>query len=343
MSDLRKNPIAGNWVIVSQEQELGVKVTPFPPFITPREECPFCPGSDCEKGEIILSLPPAPGSNGSSSWGVLVIPNLFPVLQARERLDREGVGMFDRISGVGAHEILIDSPVHEHRLQDYSLDQTLLMLRAWKLRLSDLYNDSRFRYAAIFRNQGRRAGSQISHPHSQLIATPMVPPSIRADMQGSKQYFEFKERSVFLDIVDQEISEKVRVVERTEHFLAFCPFASRYPFETWILPRFGSHHYPQISETQMADLGVLLLKVTQALSASLLDPDLNLVLKTAPNPRSRPGAWQTLEQDYQWRIEIIPRIARRSGYEWAAGVYVNPTPPEEAAAHLRKSLKKVRL
>ncbi len=343
MSDLRKNPIAGNWVIVSQEQELGVKVTPFPPFTTPKSDCPFCPGSDCEKSEIILSLPPVKGSKVASTWGALAVPNRFPVLQAREKLEREGLGMFDRMSGVGAHEILIDSPVHEDLLKDYSVEQATRMLQIWKLRILDLYNDVRFRYVAIFRNQGRRAGARISHPHSQLIATPMVPPAIRADMQGAKQYFDFKERSVFLDIIDQEISEKVRVLEKTPHFLAFCPFASRYPFEVWILPRFKSHHYPQIKEDQMTDLAQLLIKITQALSLALADPDLNLVLKTAPNPKSRPGMWATLHQDYQWRIEIIPRVNRHSGYEWASGMYVNPTPPEAAAAYLRKHLKKVRV
>ncbi|MCA9439803.1 MAG: DUF4921 family protein, partial [Candidatus Omnitrophica bacterium] len=327
MSDLRKNPIAGNWVIVSQEQELGVKITPFPPFVTPKEGCPFCPGGDCEKGQVILSLPPVSENGAKSAWGVLAVPNHFPVLNAREKLEREGLGMFDRMSGVGAHEIIIDSPTHEHMLRDYSVDQCKLMLQAWKLRIADLYHDSRFRYVAIFRNQGRRAGARISHPHSQLIASPMVPPAVRADMQGAKQYFDFKERSVFLDIIDQEISEKVRVVERSEHFLAICPFASRYPFEVWILPRFKSCHYQNVQEKELADLAQVLLKISKALSASLADPDLNLVLKNAPNPRSRPGMWQTLEDDYQWRIEIIPRISRRSGYEWASGMYVNPTAP----------------
>jgi len=342
MSDLRKNPIAGNWVIVSQEQELGVKVTPFPPFVTPREECPFCPGGECEKGHVILSLPPVGENKTKSTWGALAVPNHYPVLNSGEKLLREGLGMFDRTSGVGAHEILIDSPDHEALLRDFSVEQAILMLQVWKLRIVDLYNDVRFRYVAIFRNQGRRAGARISHPHSQLIATPMVPPGVRADMQGAKEYFDFKERSVFLDIIDQEISEKVRVIEKTAHFLALCPFASRYPFEVWILPRFQSHHYPQIKENQMADLAELLIKTSKALSFSLADPDLNFVLKTAPNPKSRPGMWITLEQDYQWRIEIIPRVSRRSGYEWASGMYVNPTAPEDAAAYLRKNLKKVR-
>jgi UDPglucose--hexose-1-phosphate uridylyltransferase len=342
MSELRRDPVSGTWVVVSLDQEAGVNLHPDKRFQTPPEECPFCPGNEAESGHTIVAFPPVengdPQTPPIAIWGLRVIPNRLPVLRTEMTLEREGIGMFDRISGVGAHEIIIDSPHHDHALHEFPLPQTRLMFSAWRDRLNDLRRDSRLRYISIFRNQGRRAGARISHPHSQLIATPAIPPNIRNELAGAKEYFEYKERCVFCDLIDQEREEKIRLVTQNRGFLAFCPFASRNPFEIWIVPRVHAHDYGTIREDQLLDLSEIITQVVTTVALALADPDVNLVLKSTPYPLRRGAKWMTLEEDYHWHLEVIPRIARPTGYEWTTGMFVNPTPPEEAAAYLREFL-----
>ena len=338
MADLRKDPVSGAWVIISPEQEPGVKLETFHRLETPVDECPFCRGHEPEAGPTILAY----GKNGEmengDDWQLRVVPNRVPVLRTDEVLEREGMGMFDRMTGVGAHEIVIDSPEHDHTLKDFSVSQIRLMLTAWRDRLNDLFRDPRLRYVAIVRNQGRRAGARISHPHSQIIVTPMIPIGVKNELTGAREYFEYKERCVFCDLLDQEGEERTRLLTQNRGFLAFCPFASRYPFEVWFLPRRHHYHYGAISDGEIEDLAESISIVSKAIAHSLLDPDLNLVLKTSPNPPPRKGKWTTLEEDFHWHIELVPRVTRWTGYEWATGMVVNPTPPEKAAAFMRESL-----
>ncbi len=339
MSELRRDPVSGNWVVVASDQEAGVVLLPAQRITTPRELCPFCPGAESQSNhEILVYRPQADGAPSTTEWLLRVIPNRLPVLRTEVPLEREGIGMFDRISGVGAHEIIVDSPNHDQVLHEFSLDQIRLMLNAWKERLNDLRRDTRLRYFSVFRNQGRRAGARLSHPHSQIIATPTIPQGIRNELSGAREYFEYKERCVFCDLLDQEREEKSRLVVQNRGFLAFCPFASKNPFEVWIVPRLHSHHYGTISGEEIADLAEILRSVAGVLAVSLADPDVNVVLKSAPTPQAHRTKWMTLEEDYHWHVEVIPRIARPTGYEWATGMFVNPTAPEEAAAYLREKM-----
>jgi UDPglucose--hexose-1-phosphate uridylyltransferase len=291
-------------------------------------------------GHDILSYTSTDGEGNGSPWLLRVIPNRQPVLRTELALEREGIGMFDRITGVGAHEIIIEGPDHGLILHEYPVPQIKRMLAAWRERGNDLRKDSRLRYISVFRNQGRRAGARLSHPHSQLIATPLIPSGIRGELAGAREYYEYKERCVFCDLIDQEREEKARIVSQNRGFLAFCPFASRHPFEVWILPRLHRHDFGAATEEQLDDLAEIFKETAAALAISLQEPDMNVILKTAPYPVRRRDKWTTLEEDYHWRLEMIPRICRASGYEWATGMFVNPTPPEEAAAYLRETLFK---
>jgi len=246
--------------------------------------------------------------------------------------------MFDRITGVGAHEIIIESPDHDKRLFNFSPSQYELVLSAWRHRIIDLFRDQRLRYVALFRNEGRRAGARISHPHSQLIATPIIPVGIRNLLSEAREHYENKERCVFCDLLDHEREEDLRVVTQNDGFLAFCPFASHFPFEIWVVPISHHHQFGAITDEQISLLSEIIVRLAKALSLSLLEPDLNLVLKTAPNPSRKRKHWTTLEEDFHWHLELIPRISRPTGFETATGMFINPTPPEEAAAHLRGSL-----
>jgi UDPglucose--hexose-1-phosphate uridylyltransferase len=341
MSDLRRDPVSGSWVVISPEQGPSVKLERFERYQTPENECPFCPGRESDTGPEILYSPPLKAKKKEIKWGVRVIPNRVPVLRTDLALEREGMGMFDRMTGVGAHEIVIDSPEHSLDLKDFPIDQFAQMLQAWRERLVDLHRDSRLRYVSIFKNQGRRAGARISHPHSQIIATPMIPITIRDELESARGYFKYKERCLFMDLIGQELEAETRLVLQSRGFVVFCPFASRFPFEMWVLPRRQSCNYGTVVDEEIQDLAEVLSAVSKALALSLLDPDLNLILKTAPNPDQRRRQWMTLEDDFLWHLEIIPRIFRPCGYEAATGMYVNPTPPEEAAASLRESLSRV--
>jgi len=325
--------------VIAPGQEAGVVLVPTPRVTTPRELCPFCPGAESQTNHEILVYRPQPNGNPSSTqWLLRVIPNRLPILRTEVPLEREGIGMFDRISGVGAHEIIVDSPQHDQVLHEFTPEQIRLMLTAWKERLVDLRQDIRLRYVSVFRNQGRRAGARISHPHSQIIATPTIPQGVRNELAGAREYFEYKERCVFCDLLDQEREEKSRLVFQNRGFLAFCPFASKNPFEVWIVPRVHSHHYGTVNIDEIADLAEMLRMVAGSLAVSLADPDVNIILKSAPAPQAHRRKWVTLEEDYHWHVEVIPRIARPTGYEWATGMFVNPTSPEEAASYLRENL-----
>jgi UDPglucose--hexose-1-phosphate uridylyltransferase len=338
MSDLRRDPVSGNWVVISPAQEAGVLLASFPRVETPRESCPFCPGHETMGGASILTYPGSLSDGNGNGWAVRVIPNRMPVLQPEISLEREGVGMFDRITGVGAHEIIIDSPDHSPFLHEFPAPQIRLMLAAWKERINDLRKDSRMRYISLFRNQGRRAGARITHPHSQLLATPMIPTGIRNELAGAREYYEYKERCVFCDLNDQEREEKVRIVSQNRGFLAFCPFASRHPFEVWILPRVHRHDFGQATEEQLDDLSGILKEVSTAVAVALMNPDVNVTLKNTPYPKPRRDKWTTIEEDFHWHLEVVPRITRPNGHEWATGMFVNPTLPEEGAAYLRNAI-----
>lgn len=335
MSDLRRDPISGHWVVVAPDHEPAVQISSFTRFETPTENCPFCPGHESMTGHEILRYQLGNGHPTAQPWSLRVIPNRLPILRTEKALEREGIGMFDRVTGVGAHEIIVDSPDHSRVLHEFSEAQVGLMLQAWKERITDLKNDIRLRYISVFRNQGRRAGARLSHPHSQLIATPMIPSGIRLELSGAREYYEYKERCVFCDVFVQEAEEGIRIVSENRGFLAFCPFASRHPFEVWILPRRHQHEFGTVSLEELGDLARVLKQVCTALADSLMDPDINVVLKSAPNPQRRKAKWTTLAEDYHWHLVVTPRISRATGYEWATGMAVNPTPPEDAAAYLR--------
>jgi UDPglucose--hexose-1-phosphate uridylyltransferase len=338
---LRKDPVSGAWVVIAPEQEAGVKLERPELPETSKSDCPFCPGHEDGWGPEILSFQPVGADPATSKWGVRVFPNRVPILRTDIVYDRHTEGLFDRIAGVGANEIVVESPEHKLALKDFSAEQLTLVLKAWRERLVDLFRDIRLKYVSIVKNQGRRAGARISHPHSQIIATPTVPIGIRDELDSARSYFDTYERNLFADLLASEEEEGSRIVSRSHGFVAFCPFASRNPFEVWILPKRRVCHFGYETDDTLSDLAGVLLRVCKAIAESLYDPDLNVVLKSGPNPHSGRRQWLTLDEDFVWRVELVPRILRPSGYENATGMRVNPTSPEDAALSLRESLQRI--
>lgn len=327
MPDLRKDPVIGRWVIIATERAkrptayLGDHAKPRTGF------CPFCRGQEHHTPPEVLAYREGSSMPDSPGWWVRVVPNKFPALEIEGPLNRRGEGMYDCMTGIGAHEVLIETPEHNLGLCDLPLRQLQEILWAFRDRVIELKKDPRFRYALIFKNYGREAGASLDHPHSQIIAMPIVPKRVQEEVEGARRYWEYKERCVFCDIIHQEQRDQQRVVLENSGFIAVAPFASRFPFETWIMPKEHALYFHEIQKNQIVDLADILRRLLGRLKDILDDPPYNFMIHTAPFERSGIPY-------YHWHIEVIPKLTRVAGFEWGTGFYINPTPPEDAARYL---------
>jgi UDPglucose--hexose-1-phosphate uridylyltransferase len=342
MPELRKDPVSERWVVISTER--GRRPSDFKMPSVAEENaasaanCPFCEGSESKTPPEIKawrkpgSLPNTPG------WDVRIISNKFPALTADGEVNRTGVGVFDMMTGIGAHEVIVETPKHNQSIPDMPDEHVEKVLWAYKQRIIDLSGDKRFRYILVFKNYGKSAGASLSHPHSQLIATPITPRYVKMELSNSRAYFLAKERCIFCDIIRQELGAGERIVYENEYFVALTPFGSRFPFETWILPRRHEYGFEIMPDEERLLLAQCLKDILNRLRLCLNDPPYNYVLHTAPNPMVRAGKpdyWGTIQYDFHWHMEIIPRLTQQAGFEWGSGLYINPTSPEQAAKFLR--------
>lgn len=321
--ELRKDPITMSWVIF--EEGGGAKLK--------EEPCPLCPVSEGMAARPIYSHP-----FEDPNWQVRVVPHLSPLYRIEGDAMRRAEGIYDKMRNLGAHEIVVETPDHNLPLSHQSDDNVAQVLAAYVSRIADLKRYSRFRYVAVFRNQGREAGQEIKHPHSEITATPFIPRRISYELRSAKRYFALKERCLFCDSVRQELSQQVRTIDCDDHFAGLCPFASRVPYETWILPVYHHCDFEQdlTSWESLNRLARFLKGILQRLEA--VTPAYHLVLHTSPNIRARyetGGQWQTISDDYHWHLEILPVIAAKSKSYSLKEAYYNPMLPEAAARELR--------
>jgi UDPglucose--hexose-1-phosphate uridylyltransferase len=339
MSRLRKDPIVGRWIIISTSRPKKPQDYHFEEpvdDVTPAE-CPFCGGNEGKTPHEVAAFRPEPSRENEPGWWVRVIPSKFPVLQVEGSLEREGSGIYDWMNGIGAHEIVIESPEHALRLEDLPESQIERVLWSYRDRIMDLERDKRLRYVLILKNQGISAGALLNHTHSQIIATPIMPKLVKEKLDGAKSYYDYKERCIFCDMIRQELAESARVVEESRHFLVFTPFAPRFPFEVWIYPKRHSCAYAESSKEEIMDFSRVLRHALKRIGAVLNNPPYNYILYTAPNRVPRSGYWHTLNEDFHWHLEIHPRVMQVAGFERGSGFYINPTPPEDAAKYLRET------
>jgi UDPglucose--hexose-1-phosphate uridylyltransferase len=293
-----------------------------------REHCPFCPGHEGMTPPEVLSYRQNGGAPNTPGWEVRVVPNKFPALQVEGMLDREGEGMFDRMNGIGAHEVIIETPDHDRGLVAMSEPEIERVLWAFRERMLDLKQDHRLRYILVFKNQGAAAGATLEHPHSQLIALPIVPDFVREEIEGARRHFEVKERCVFCDIIHQDLADGRRVIQENADVIALAPYAPRFAFETWLLPKRHGARFEEAAKHEYESLARLLKAVLQRLDRALETPPYNLIVHTSPFSEHVPD-------QYHWHVEIMPKLTRVAGFEWGTGFYINPTSPEEAARVLR--------
>jgi UDPglucose--hexose-1-phosphate uridylyltransferase len=338
MPELRKDPIIGRWVIIATER--AKRPQDFAAIHNANNEpsCPFCDGNEKQTPPEILAIrEPHAAQPNSPGWQVRVVPSISPVLHVEGNLDRRGKGMYDMMNGIGAHEIIIETPKHESSIADLKDQQIEKILNVYINRMVDLQRDKRFKYTLLFKNYRFISGASIiRHCRSQLIAMPVNPKRVKEELVGAKRYYDYKERCIFCDIIKQEIDTKQRVILDSDGFIAITPFASRFPFEIWIMPKDHSADFINIDRGKLLNLATTLRTVLKKLSIALNDPPYNYILHTAPCRVPIAGYWKTIDSDYHWHIEIMPRLTRMAGFEWGSGFYINPTPPEEAAAFLRE-------
>jgi UDPglucose--hexose-1-phosphate uridylyltransferase len=325
MTELRREPVTRMWVGISTDHPKGPSdYLPFKPLYRHQESeglCPFCPGNEGETPPETFSV----GREGGG-WSVRVVPNKSPFFHIEGDFDRRAEGMYDLMEAIGAHEIVIETPEHHQNLATLETEQVGKTLLAYRERLRDLEKDHRFQHFLIIKNY---PGVFNRHPHSHLMALPVIPKIIEEEIRGTLDYFERKERCIYCDILKEELSLKKRVVLETAYFLVFSPFASRYPFETWIIPKVHSPDFHSIDQEKIGDLSVAVQSLFHRFYRLLSDPSYGLTFHTSPvQGRHRP--------EYHWHIETRLRIGLREGFEWGTGFFVNPTPPEDAAAYLRE-------
>ena len=329
MPDLRKDPIVGRWVIIATSRAKRPHDFDSTPQRQQGRFCPFCEGNERATPNEILAYRRSGSQSNREGWRVRVVPNKFPALIIEGDLNKRGDGIYDMMQGVGAHEVIIESPKHVVSTSELTEEQIREVLWVYRDRLVDLKKDSRFVYGMIFKNVGAAAGASLEHTHSQLIVTPIVPINVWEEMTGSLEFYNYRGRCVFCDMIQQELATEKRVVLDTPSFLAFCPFASRFPFETWVLPKTHASHYENIQRNEVDDLSGVMRQVIAKIEASLDQPAYNYIIHTAPFDTQELG-------HYHWHIEIIPSLTKTAGFEWGTGFYINPVPPEQAAAFLRE-------
>jgi UDPglucose--hexose-1-phosphate uridylyltransferase len=329
MPELRKDPTVGRWVIIATER---VRLpSDFAAPRVPRQggPCAFCAGHEHETPPEILAYrepPDAPAD--AAGWRVRVVPTKFPTLRIEGDLERRGQGIYDLMNGVGAHEVVIETPDHERGCEALPIEVIEDVLRAYRDRIIDLKRDDRFRFVLVFKNHGAAAGASLEHPHSQLIATPIVPVTVADELHQARAYHDYRERCLFCDMLHQELDDRVRLVAESREAVAFAPFAARFPFETWLLPRRHAAAFESAGDGVLADVGRVLHAVLDKLDRALVDPPYHLFLHSAPS-----GA--EASPSYHWHIEILPKLVSMAGFEWGSGFHLNPMPPEDAARVLR--------
>jgi UDPglucose--hexose-1-phosphate uridylyltransferase len=270
-----------------------------------------------------------------ANWQVRVIPHRNPVYRIEVDPARQAEGIYDKMRNLGAHEVVIEHPDHALQFADLSDDQVTQALRAYVARITDLKKDLRFRYVTLFRNVGPEAGQELDHPHSEITATPFIPRRTAYELRAALTYYQNKERCLFCDIEKQELDQQARAVEWNELYLAFCPFASRVPYETWVLPIYHHASFEEDVTSPQKQLQLARLLKSTLRRLSTVTKASHLVLHTSPNVKAKPsqsGSWKTLAEDYHWHFEILPVIPGKARSYSFKEVYFNSLPPPEIAA-----------
>lgn len=336
MSIIRQDPTTKEWVIIATNRAKrphDFKKAGEPPLVASREpSCPFCPGNEAQAPPEILRLPDPQGTG----WAVRVIPNKFAVLSGPGEPQRRQDGpLFREMDGIGYHEVIVETPLHDRVIPLMVPAEVEYVLRAYQARYRALREDPEVRCIIIFKNHGERAGTSLEHPHSQLVATPVAPMQIRRKYEVAIGHYDDTGRCLYCDLVEAEVKARVRLVLETDRFVVFHPYASRAPFETWIAPKRHQPSFGHASSEDLAALAGVLQGTLSALYKALGNPDFNYIVHTAPTEDEN-------KHYYLWHIQILPRVATIAGFELGSGIFITSMVPEESAAFMRDLMRETR-
>jgi len=330
----RMNPVTGEWVIIAPERSSRPMLAS--PHVTPRtvrDPCPFCTGHEWHTPAELRAYRSPQSKPNEAGWRVRCVPNSFASVKPEGNAEPHGDGYFFRADGVGRHELFVECPQHEPNLARLPVEQIREVVQMWRERFIEASSDPKLRYAQLFKNHGADAGASVEHAHSQLIATPMIPPVISEELRFAMLFQEEHDECAYCELLHRERVDGSREVAESPSFVAVAAYAGRQPFETWIVPRVHHSNFDAITTEAADELGTILWTVLRKLDLALEGPAYNLVFHSAPF-HEPPSAY------YHWHVEVLPRLTQLAGYEWGTGSHVNPIRPEDAAVVLRESAEK---
>jgi UDPglucose--hexose-1-phosphate uridylyltransferase len=338
MSELRQDLVSGRWVIIATER--SKRPDDFRPQgpVAPEHPggfCPFCEDNEGKTPPEVYALRAEGTEPDTPGWTVRVVPNKFPALTPGPPPPRSAKGIYQSMEGRGVHEVVIENPDHALELGDLPVPHVRAVLGVFQQRIRTIERDLHYQYVQVFKNKGKEAGASLSHPHSQIVATPIIPRRVKEEIYGGDRLFRTFKECGFCRILREEEAAATRLVARNEHFSAFAPYASRFPFEMAVYPRRHSAFFTDVREDELTPLAELLKDVLTRLKETVGDPPFNMVLRQAPNPSLPLKNWPDIHLKSHWHLEIMPILTKVAGFEWGTGFYINPVPPETGARFLR--------
>lgn len=329
MSELRKDPLQDRWAVIAPNRAARPRAFARDTRVEATDAyCPFCEGNEHETPGEVAVVRRSGTVHDQPGWQVRVVPNKFPALDWKASPDSRTTDLFNVLPALGQHEVIIESPHHVLTTGDLDEETMGHVIGLYLARLRILAKDPRVVAGLVFKNVGPAAGASIEHTHSQLVALPMLPPVLAKELAAAERYFEKQQRCAFCEMIDLELADGRRVVEDFDDYIVFCPFASCFAYETWILPKRHESHFEKITMEEQASLARILRGLMLKIETVLQRSAYNYVIHSAPFDTSTIG-------HYHWHIEIIPRLTKTAGFEWGSGCFINPVAPEEAAASLR--------
>ncbi|GAB6189142.1 galactose-1-phosphate uridylyltransferase [Marinitoga arctica] len=328
MPEYRKDPITNRWVIIASERSNRPIQKDI--FIKSQKNvfCPFDRGNENLTPPEILAFRSPNSKPNDENWWLRVVENKFPAvtLTTSSKLTKNGI--YYSMDGYGYHEVIIETPKHNATIAYMDLFEIEEIIWAYLQRFNHIKKDKKIKYVQIFKNYGTSAGASLQHPHSQLIATPIIPIFIEEELKGAKTFYNIKKECIFCAIIKQEKKDKIRIIEENDYFISFEPYAPRFPYETWIFPKKHSSDFGNLDDILVKDFAKILKNTLLRLNILLGDIPYNYMIHTSPfdniyNPY------------YHWHLEIIPRMTKAAGFEWGSGFFINSISPENAAQNLK--------
>jgi UDPglucose--hexose-1-phosphate uridylyltransferase len=334
VTELRKDVLTEDWVIIAGDRHGRPRdFSRHTETASDVENCPFEPGNESQTPPEIDAIRPEGADR--SDWSVRVVPNKYSALSPEENELSESESNFPQRKGIGSHEVIVESREHRTTLGGIPPDQMNRVLKMYRRRFETLLEDDRFNYVQFFRNEGPEAGASMRHPHSQILALPLVPSSVRERLRISADFFSENDHCIVCDQIERERSAAERVLEVTEQFLVFCPYASRFPYETWFVPRGHDHDFRNLNQDQRNELAQLLPYWANRLAKSADSPPFNLIIHTVPGRNADPSDRPPIGDHFHWFFRLVPRMKRMAGLELATRTHINTVPPERAADELK--------